>query len=276
MRTASSLLVLLAGCNEVYGLDPTTRRDAAFFDAGVDALHECPPIGTPPQFSRRFRQVVTQVCTDFVVARTGRALGFCRVAEATFGIAEGELFEPLTAALGFDAPGIKYRFPRLSPDGETAIVAMVDTNDTVTFGVHARGDTSWTLDSQFTVTGAQVSTVITTNRHVLVATPTGLQELVDDGSGFQPRMLHDLATLGVDALSDRLQVTADGLRVLAYGRRVAQPFQFLYADRANDTAPFSAFTPLPDLDFLVDGYMTEDCAHLYFSGIGQVFSTEPN
>jgi hypothetical protein len=274
MRAVYSLL-LLVGCNEVYGLDTTIRRDAAFFDAGIDAPHQCPPIGTPPRFSQRFRQVLTQSCRDFVVARSGRTLAYCRIA-TVFGIAEGVLHEPMTLALGFDLPGTTYLYPRLSPDGDTAIVRMTSAAGTNELGIFARGATAWELRSRFTVPDTFVTTSITTNRHLLVATTTGFQELVDDGAGFRAQQVHSFASLGLDSISDQIQLTADGLRLIVRGRRVgAVDFQLLYADRANDTAPFSPFVPMPDLDFLADGFMTEDCAHLYFSGIGRVFASEP-
>jgi hypothetical protein len=276
MRAASSLVLLLVGCNEVYGLDSTIRRDAAFFDAGIDAPHQCPPIGTPPRFSQRFRQVVTQSCRDFVVARTGRTLAFCRI-DSLFTIGEGMLGQPMTPARGFDLPGTDYFFPRLSPDGETAILRMTIPAGTYELGVFARGATAWELRSRFTVPDMRVTSAITTNRHLIVATSTHLQELVDDGAGFRDLQVHTFAALGLDALQDQIQLTADGLRLLVYGRRAgATTFQLLYADRANDTAPFSPFVPMPDLDFLFDGFMTEDCAHMYFSGLSQIFSTEPN
>lgn len=277
MRAAASLLALLAcSCNEVYGLDRTMGRDAAFFDAGIDAPHQCPPIGTPPRFSRRFRQVQTQSCIDFVVARTGRTLGYCRF-ESGFAIAEGTLYGSMARAIGFDAPGITYFYPRLAPDGDTAIVRMTDPSTNITFGVFARDETAWSLRSQLPIANGFIATAVTSNQHVVVVTPSGLEELVDDGNGFQARSFQDYATLGIDMIGDRIQITADGLRLLAFARRAGHPdFQLLYTDRPNDTAPFSAFVPLPDLDFLADGFMTEDCAHLYFSGLGQVFSTEPN
>ena len=274
MRAACSLL-LLVGCNEVYGLDTTIRRDAPFFDAGIDAPHQCPPIGTPPRFSQRFRQVLTQSCADFVVARSGRTFAYCRIG-STFGIAEGVLHEPMTLALGFDVPGTIYTFPRLSPDGETALVRMTLPTGTNELGIFARGPTAWELRSRFTVPDSFVPTSITANRHVLVATTTGFQELVDDGSGFRNQQVHSFASLGLDFLSNHAQLTADGLRLIVRGRLVGvTDYQLLYTDRASDTAPFSPFVPMPDLDFLADGFMTEDCAHLYFSGLGRIFASEP-
>jgi hypothetical protein len=278
MRAASSLLAVLCSCNEVYGLDPTVRRDAAFFDAGIDAPHQCPPIGTPPMFSRQFRQVLTQPCVDFVVARTNRTLASCRDDDVSFKMFEGTLYQPMVLASGFDAPGTTFLYPRLSPDGETAIVRIQDAAGTVTFAEFVRGATAWTPRAQIPVAAIIATTSTTTNRHVLVGTLAGLQELVDAGNGFQATIMHGNAALGVAAISNYIHVTADGLRLLVVGTPAGQAgSQLLYSDRATDNAPFAAMQPLPELDYLVGGsFMTEDCAHMYFSGIGRVFATQPD
>ena len=51
----------------------------------------------------------------------------------------------------------------------------------------------------------------------------------------------------------------------------------LYTDRAREDLAFSPAVPLPTLDYLtLDGFMTEDCAHLYFEGPSAVFASQPD
>src|SRR5689334_19586163 len=100
MRRSCSVL-LLVGCNQVYGLDPTRASDAAYFDAPIDAPYACPPIGTPPRFSRSFAQVVAQNCNNYTVSISGRALARCAFA-GDQRIAEGAIGERLEIAPGFE------------------------------------------------------------------------------------------------------------------------------------------------------------------------------
>lgn len=272
MRNRLSLLALLVGCNEVYGLAKTEPIDAAFFDAPPPT---CPATGTPPTFGQDFHQVVLQPCTDFTFASNGRALARCEGV-----ISEGTLGEGLVPAAGLEqTTDLIYDHPRLHPDGELAVMRVTDrTMSRTFFGVFARTEAGWVKREELGVAYTMLgSSALTRDGHiVVVAAGGGLRELARDGNGVWSEVLvHSFTELGVTSLGDQVNLSSDGLRLLVVGTPAgANQIMLLYADRASETDPFSAVVPLPSLDYLPNGFLTEDCARLYFSALGTVFYTE--
>lgn len=57
-------VLVLAGCNAVFGIKDTRQYDAAYFDAPPDAPFACPALGGPaPTFSPVLHQDVIQDCS---------------------------------------------------------------------------------------------------------------------------------------------------------------------------------------------------------------------
>jgi hypothetical protein len=272
MRNRRSLLLsLLAGCNQIYGLERTQSIDAAYFDAPPPM---CPEIGTPPVFTQTFEQAVFQPCTDYTQSYNGRALARCNHL-----ISEGAVGEPLVGAGGLEQTAdITYDHPRLHPDGQSLIVRMIDrTGPRTAFGVFAKTAAGWVKTSEFSVPYQMLaSSTPSRDGHVLVVA-SGLRELVDDGTGtWNEVLVHDFAELGVTSLGDQVNLSADGLRLLFIGAPIGKAeTNLLYADRAAETELFSKATPMPSLEYLPNGFLTEDCSRLYFSALGTVFYVEP-
>ena len=274
MRNRRSLLaLLLVGCNQIYGLERTQSIDAAYFDAPPPT---CPPLGAPPVFTQDFEQAVFQSCTDYTLSSTGRALARCNRV-----IAEGAVGEPLVGAVGLEqTTSMTYDHPRLHPDGQSAIVRMTDrTGPRTAFAVFSRTDSGWVKSSEFSVPYTMLgSSAPSRDRHVVVVASGGaLRELADDGTGtWNEVLVHDFAELGITSLGDQVNLSADGLRLILVGSPIGKnEMNLLYADRANETDRFSQAVPMPSLEYLPNGFLTEDCGRLYFSALGTVFYVEP-
>lgn len=270
MRNRRSLLaLLLVGCNQIYGLERTQSIDAAYFDAPAAT---CPPIGTPPVFSQELQQAVFQPCTDYTQSSTGRALARCsRV------IAEGAVGQPLMPAAGLEqTTDLLYDHPRLHPDGQSAIVRMYDRVAAKTaFAVFSRTAGGWVKSGELAVPYTMMgSSAPSRDGHVLVVTSGGgLRELADDGTGtWNEVRVHDFAELGITSMSDQVNLSPDGLRLILVGTAIGKSeMNLLYADRQRETDAFSKTTPMPSLEFLPNGFLTENCGRLYVSALGTVF-----
>jgi hypothetical protein len=262
-------LIILAACNQVYGLDSTRPSDAAYFDAPADAPYACPPLGTPPQFSRVFEQTVIQSCTSYTVSTTGRALAVCRL-DGQARIAEGAIGEPMTAAPGFDALGVVYDSPRLATTGGRAIVRVGGTHY-----LYTRAETSWVQGAAIAATPLQFVSGPTRVGRIIAVSSGIVRELADNGDGtFSQVGMQTFAALGLTNVGDQVHLTGDGLRLVMRGS-VGTGTELLYSDRRDLASGFAPFVRMPEIAFLGHGYMTEDCARLYFSGLGNVFSTVP-
>ncbi|HSD89398.1 MAG TPA: hypothetical protein VLB44_17835 [Kofleriaceae bacterium] len=272
MRNRCSLLTLLLGCNQIYGLDKTQPIDAAYFDAPPAT---CPALGTPPVFGQDFQQVVFQPCSDYTLSSSGRALARCNRV-----ISEGPIGGALVGAVGLEQTAdLTYDHPRLHPDGQSVVVRMIDrTVPRTSFGVFARTDAGWGKTSEFSVPYQMLgSSTPSRDNHVLVvASGGGLRELADDGAGtWNEVLVHDFAELGITSLGDQVDLSADGLRLIFIGTAIGKSsVNLLYADRAAETERFSTATPMPSVEYLPNGFLTEDCGRLYFSGLGTVFYVE--
>jgi hypothetical protein len=270
MRRSCSVL-LLVGCNQVYGLDPTRASDAAYFDAPPDAPYACPPIGTPPRFSRNFEQVVVQNCNNYTVSITGRALARCAFNGDQL-IAEGAIGERLQIAPGFDANSMSST-PRIGPDGQHAIVRQDQT-----FYLFERGSAGWARKAPIEVPPPTVINAVSAPTRVgriILVTSGEVRELADDGNGsFTQIRAQTFGELDLNAVTSNVNLTADGLR-LVFNGNLNNGSQLLYTDRPSLDVGFRIPVAMPEVDFLSNGFMTEDCAHLYFSGLNNVFATRP-
>lgn len=277
MRINASALVVIAGCNAVFGIRDTVAVDAQYFDGPPDAPFACPPLGTPPRFSRAFRQVVFQPCNEFTASTTaGRALAKCF--EPASEIEEGQIGGQLAQAPGFErGPHTTYDYPRLGPDGDLAIASVIDSlANTTTFSTFARSGDTWTRGGDLPSTSQIYATTAPTrgaNPHVLALEVDGAHELVYKGT-WTDVATYSRAELGVTQLDSELAMTADGLRLVGRGILASMPQgSLLYADRPSLSDRFGLAVAMPGVEDLPNGFMTADCGELYFSALGTVFVT---
>lgn len=270
MRRSASLL-LLVGCNQVYGLDATRASDAAYFDAPFDAPYACPPIGTPPRFSRSFEQVVAQNCNNYTVSIAGRAFARCALDDDQ-RIAEGPIGARLAIAPGIDG-NVANEVPRIGPDGRRAVIRQDQT-----YYLFERGDAGWERKAPIEIPPpARIGAVSPPTRvgRILLVTSGEVRELADDGNGtFTHLRTQTFGELGLSGVTENVNLTADGLR-LVFNGILGNGTQLLYTDRPNLDTGFARPVAMPEVDFLSNGFMTEDCARLYFSGLNSVFAARP-
>ena len=109
------LVLLLCGCNQVFGLQETGQLDAAFFDAPADAPYACPPLGTAPRFAPQLTQFLVQRCDGYSGVTSGRAGASCKDGDGIERVFVGNRGEPLSIAPGVersrDAFGVILRSP---------------------------------------------------------------------------------------------------------------------------------------------------------------------
>lgn len=274
MRSPVLLVVVLASCNQLYGIESTGLIDAAareYFDAAIDAPFACSPVGQTPAYSLLLRQVISQNCIDYTIS-ADRQVGSAVCFDDNFALysaaALGPIDAPLTRLPDLDDPSFALQFLRMSPDGDLLIVTYygaagyeVRTFERQSDGAWLRGPNVAAAPSYF-----DVSAPTRRPRHLVrTATDSMLHELVQDGGGaWNEITTHSPTQLGV-AYPGSPKLSADGLRLLLLdGTRV------LYTDRASLGAPFRAAEPLPGVPYVRDAFMSEDCSRVYFSGLQQI------
>jgi len=269
-------LVGLCACNQVFGVEPTEPRDAAFFDTALDAPFACPS-GTVPQFDRVLEQAVFQFCQEYNVSLDhDRAVAMCY--EPVRQIAEGKIDDTrLTPIPGFEAGVIDFDEPRLTPEGEL-IVRRNEPSGTV-FELYTRAGASWTSPTRLQLPATVPPMILGTpsrgpDRRVFITGTTTVYELEVDTSG-KASEVHQYtpAELGVVAVSPvPANLTADGLRLVFSGLLAGDTFyRTLYTERQAVTASFGAASAISSTATLYDPYLNSDCSRLYFSAAGSVF-----
>ncbi|MDB4958240.1 MAG: hypothetical protein JWO36_5809 [Myxococcales bacterium] len=107
---------------------------------------------------------------------------------------------------------------------------------------------------------------------VLAWTNTGLHEIVADGAGGWTDIPHAFSELGVTSANTfGSELSPDGLRLVLVAAPAGGGTRMLYADRPSPGAPFSKVQPIEDLQYLANGFMTEDCGRVYFTTLSSVF-----
>lgn len=273
--SANGLVVFACGCNAVFGLGSTRAVDAAYYDAHIDAPFTCPPPAMPPQFSPAFQQDFVQNCTSYTTsATTGKALASCLPGPT---IDEGDRDQPMIPAAGLQDSNFFYTYPRLGPDGDTAVMHVYDKQQiTNSFAEFRRDANGWTkqqdISPGFLIT-ASTSTTRATPRHLLALSQTGaVHELIEQGGVWVDHATHDFSELGVTGTDFDFNWTPDGLRLVFTGTLVGDSTtRLLYAERDTIDQPFSPAVSMPGIDFTPPGFLTEDCGRVYFSSLGSVF-----
>ncbi len=283
------LLIFLAGCNQVFGLQDTTEAppiDARQFDAPPDAPYACPPAGSgePPTFAAQFHQIVPRGnCRSYTTSpMTGVAIATCVVTagpvtnEIRHGAIDSDLLTPSVLTPPFNSG---FSLPKLSPEGDQLWTAYLDASSSMwKIAVYTPdGSDGWTRSvnvSSHSETIEVVSTPMRAGRprRVLYATTTEIRELDEGSNGIWTEIVdHRYRVPGGTAASPNL--SPDGLRMvfMAVSGPLGSPEVVHYADRPNLSAPFGPAIPLVDVPAGADTpFLTDNCGRLYFSGLGSV------
>jgi hypothetical protein len=278
------VVVIAAGCDSVFGLDPTQplTRDAQQFDAPIDAPFACAPIGSTPQFSTLVHQVFHQDCRDYAFSTSaGFAVASCQDALFATQFASGPIDHPLPlVSISLTPSDAQINRVWLAPAGDELFVLTYSSSltlYTVLTYTH-QPDGSWSRGADFTTAPAYFQLSAPTRGptpHIVRTFPSdpNLHELAEMSPGSWVEVaVHSLAELGV-SYPDNPHLSSDGLRLLmvtALANRLGETV-VAYTDRASLGAPFRPAVALTDVPNVPDAFMTEDCSRIYFSGIGSIF-----
>lgn len=280
----STALLGLAGCNAIFGLQPTVSvdLDAQYFDAPSDAPFACPPTGETPAFTRLLHQIDLQ-CTDYSASATsGRSVGWCRSSQLSW-IGEGPSDGPYAPIAGLTStPSTAIGEPRLDPDGAELLVRRSPTMAAIgQVQVYRRG-----ADNQFTVAhdlqswgpafGPDIAFGITTRtpvqRMFFLDQGLAVETTVDRATGQLTAIASydPAADFGLVYFASAPNLSADGLRVV-FAASTADGGHVYYSDRPSLDARFRTPVALTNVPFVYDPFLSEDCARIYFSGFDYIF-----
>jgi len=262
LRWESSVALVLAGCNQVFGNAPVHDIDAAFFDATLDALPTC-PTGTPPSYSRDFFQLVVDDCASVTVAG-GNMLALCGVGSNSYP-AYGPIGDVLVAA-----PALAVHAPskaRLSRDGQRASFVVPAGSNLASLVVFHRSGSSWVRDADIAtdvaLTGAsEISNG--PNARVLLGYADGMHELEEQDGAWT-----DIAThmLGNNIVGPHL--SGDAMRVWFTNGPTS------YFDRSELDVTFAAQGTIAGAEGLDDADLTDDCGLMYFATLSRIWVAHP-
>ena len=262
-------LLVLVGCNQVYGLDSTHLPP-------LDARATCPEFGGDLSFTTDLVQVIDEQCFQYVQG-ADRAVAAC--GSAIYTIKEGAASaKHLAAAAITPMPGTNFDMVTLTPEGDQLFVRQQSIP--IMFFRYHRVGTAWgppdmpfgTLVVNNDSIGAPSALDGPAGRRILVAHTQTLRELAENPDGTY-RLLRDMpySDLGVMFIASP-NLSRDGYRFLFSGGN--GDLGGYYAERASLDA---AFGPAKLIGGLPPGamtpFMTESCGYLYLSGLGRVFRT---
>ena len=282
MRCALVMMTLCA-CNQVFDLRQTAPRDAAFFDAPLDAPFGCSAIGSAPEFSRLLRQHVFQDCSEYNLSADGRAVAYCT--ELGGQVAEGAVTDTaLVGIAGLETQGyITTNQPRISPEGDELLVHQYDSFNVRhdSYQIMKRDGETWSTSRGFgfgdpdMLTGLVFGTMTRGPvRRIMMYDPNSatVHEL-SFGTGVATEIhAYTLAELAVGSFSGPPNLTEDGLRMVFSSEPPGQTARkAMYSDRSSIAELFRPAVALTDAPNASDLYLSSDCARLYFSAAGSVF-----
>jgi hypothetical protein len=266
LRWASSVALVLAGCNQVFGNAPVHGIDAAFFDAAIDALPTC-PTGAAPSYSRDFFQLVVDDCASVTVAG-GNMLALCGEGVGTTP-AYGPIGDMLVAAPQL---AVHAQFePRLSRDGQRASFVVPVGGNLASLVVFHRSGSSWISDPDI-VTGGSITGASEIsngpNARVLVGYADGLHELEEQGGTWTDIATHALGFSGTEVQGPHL--SGDAMRVWFTKGPAAS-----YFDRSELDVTFTARGTIAGSEGLDDADLTDDCGLMYFATLSRIWVAHP-
>jgi hypothetical protein len=266
----SLLLLVLVGCNQLFGIKDTAPEPPTFYDGGIDAARGCPAHdATPDSYSPFVHEAYKQDCHDFSSVPAGRASAICYHPAPT--IHEGVDGQPLPSA-GIVVAGVSsIRTPRLSPDGQRLLAVMHAVAEPNVVHMYVRqSDGSW-LESPITSFAAtDPLMLLSTIGHAptgdrVLAYGDGVTEWELQGATWRPILVQATLVPGETQWSSA-SMTSDALRLM-----VTKGDQVYYSDRPDTTQLFGPLVPIAGVPSLDDLFMTDDCARVYMSGFGGLY-----
>jgi hypothetical protein len=272
------LLILLCGCNQVFGLTETSPSDAQFYDAHTRQPPHCPALGESLVFSPILHQLHYD-CSQYSESTDANlSVAMCRAADQIqpfSGPREGP-FTPITElpqrTSEFDVSG-----PQLDPEGDMLMISTFDlTNIVAAIRVYHRAGDTWIRDADVPNAPARTSNISRGPDHRILGTngTSDVVELSSTSGSWQQVLTHTKAMLGVPSVG-AIWLSADALRIVfvANAFDVAENRSIMYADRATKNDLFGVARPLA-LPVVDDAFITEDCGRIYFSGLRSIFYAE--
>jgi len=279
VRSVASL-VLVCACNQVFGVDHTTRVpgvggiDAQYFDAPADAPFACPALGVVPQFKRGLRQIDADGCVQYTRSDT-LATALC-----TGIVMQGPVDGPLTAIPDLGLCSLSAGTPVLSPEGDQLYISAYDwaTYTSQPFRVYDRqGDGSWQRGADLPMAPTSSISTVTRgpDRHILYwqygAAGANIEEWANGTGTWKQVAVHGAAEHGLAAIFF-VWLGSDGLRAIIQGDvRGSSTPQLFYTDRAAVGAAFNMAVPMTGVPLVNDAFMTDDCGRIYMSGLSSIF-----
>ena len=265
MRWPSSVALVVAGCNQVFGSAPVHGIDAAFFDATIDALPTC-PTGTAPAFSRDFFQLVVDDC-DSVTVADGNMLALCGV-----GSTSVPAYGPIGDVLVVETALVVHdqHEARLSRDGQRASFMIPGTGNLRSLAVFHRSGASWIRDSNIvTDVDLRGASEISNgpNARVLLGYADGVHELEEQGATWIDIATQPLGFSGTDVAGPHL--SGDAKRAW-----VTNGPTFFF-DRFGLDDAFVARGTIGGSEGLLDADLTDDCGLMYFAALSRIWVAHP-
>lgn len=270
-----TIVCLLFGCNQVFGLQPTQSApgiDAQFFDA--------PPFGCPatgaPTYTRVLHQDVLQPVIEYTVSETaGRAMAYDFTRAITV---EGPVDGVMKPAPDFPGGGqltVTTDQPRLAPEGDVA-TARTTKFGTSTLALYRRVGGKWPkiADLGIPLGPPDFMSSMTRGpmRRALISASGVFHEYEFDDSGTASEIVpaYSPGELGLFSMSSPM-LGADGLRLVLQASSFAgAPPRMYYAERPGLSARFTAAQEIA-MPVVTDPYLTEDCSRIYFSGLDSIW-----
>jgi len=269
----AATIVLLTGCNQVLGLDQTGVVDARYFDAPADAAAACPGPGVEPRFRPAYTQIPVPDCSSYIPTREwGKAVAYC----PSLDIAEGDDDQMLAMATTLP-PSDRYRYPRVSDDGQ---LLFVENAATTMLDIFRRDGDTWSYTrSLFDASYRFMSNPTSTSPRRAVqtdfnGTSYSLLELEEQADGSWSQIASTpVSDFGVGAI-DQPALTSDGLRVTYIGQVTFSQAAVFLAQRGDLGSSFAnpvRLTTVPMLPGIETPFLTDDCGRFYFSALRTVF-----
>jgi hypothetical protein len=276
------MIMLVTGCNQVYGLDSTRLFDAPYrVDARPDALPGCPAVGTELRFTGALTQVVRQPCTQYNVSLPSQlAVAQCPVGGAVFQSWEGRIDDSLGQLAVDTPPNTVLTHARLTPEGDE-LYFRAFANGVYSLIAFTRGPTGrWENPRPLPLATPNpfLSAAVTRgpDRRVVRFEPSdqAFHEYAHVGAGtWQAVATYRMADFGLQTFYSS-SVTGDGLRLVIVAAPMSNVIDIFYAERAAISDPFTTVKRIPGMSGFTEGVMTEDCSRVYFSALGSVFAAD--
>lgn len=262
-------LLVSTGCNQVFDIESTMLEN----EAPKNPM--CPSDGiSAPQFRDNVVTVLSRECFTYTVSEVAdRALGVCsdRGTGVTLelGPIEGEL-EPIVVA---PTPADAYISKAwLSHGGDEIVIHQIHGQPAVhRLNLYKRTGATWTVSSTISESTMFITAGVPSAgpepRLIESTVVGGYRELAErDGAWVEVRrgLWAELVTTG--GVGDNVNLSADGLRMT-----FTITFDAHYTDRPSLDVPFRVSVPLDTLGEVRSAQLVDNCAKIYFTGLGQVF-----